>query len=175
MALAARQAVGLSACDQFDALAYAQKIGVVLLDFDTLPISPSARKQLLVADPESWSGMTIKQDRIVAVILNPAHGPARRASTLMHEIAHVDLGHSPVRVDISPTGILLVSEFSKDDEEEADWLAGAFLLPREALVAHRARGRDAQQIAQRHGISVQLCEWRLRMTGVDLQIRRARG
>ena len=175
MALAARQAIGLDVCDRFDTLAYARRIGVVLLDFDDLPISPSARKQLLVDDQESWSGMTIKQDGVVAVILNPSHAPARRASTLMHEVAHVELGHSPVRVDISPTGILLVSEFSKDDEDEADWLAGALLLPREALLEHRARGHDAQQIAQRHGISLQLCEWRLRLTGVDVQMRRARG
>lgn len=175
MALAARQAIGLSVHDRFDAPAYARKIGVVLLDFDTLGVSASARKQLLVNDLESWSGMTIKQDGIVAVILNPAHAPVRRASTLMHEIAHVELGHSPVRVDISPDGIMLVSEFSKTDEEEADWLAGAVLLPREALMAHRSRGHDAQRIAQRHGTSLQLCEWRLRMTGVDVQIRRAKG
>jgi hypothetical protein len=44
------------------------------------------------------------------------------------------------RVDFGPDGILLVSESSEDDEAEADWLAGALLLPRDALMACRNRG-----------------------------------
>lgn len=69
---------------------------------------------------------------------------------------------------------MLVSEYSKDDEDEADWLAGALLLPRQALVEHRRRGLSVEQIARHHAVSRQMCEWRVRMTGVDLQLRRAK-
>jgi Zn-dependent peptidase ImmA (M78 family) len=91
----------------------------------------------------------------------------------MHELAHIRLGHVATRVDVGPDGILLVSEFSQDDEDEADWLAGALLLPRDALRHLRGLGQSAEDIARHFGVSKQLCEWRLRMTGVDIQLRRS--
>ena len=77
-------------------------------------------------------------------------------------------------VDVSPTGMLLLSEYSDGDEAEADWLAAATLLPRDALMHYRRRGQSAAAVAQIFGTSEQLCEWRLRMTGVDTQLRRLR-
>ena len=77
-------------------------------------------------------------------------------------------------VEVSKLGVLLLSDYSDEQEQEADWLAAAFLLPREGLVEMRARNHTVTQIAAHYGISASLCEWRLRMTGVDVQIRRAR-
>jgi Zn-dependent peptidase ImmA (M78 family) len=93
----------------------------------------------------------------------------------MHELAHIRLGHVATRVDVGPAGILLVSEYSEEDESEADWLASALLLPRDALHYFRGRGQTSEQIARHYGVSQQLCEWRLRMTGIEIQIRRAGG
>jgi Zn-dependent peptidase ImmA (M78 family) len=91
----------------------------------------------------------------------------------MHEVAHFILKHVPARVDVSPTGMLLLSDYSEEAEAEADWLAAAILLPREALVRRRRAGESAAQIAAAFGVSEQLSEWRLRMTGVNTQLRRA--
>jgi hypothetical protein len=44
-----------------------------------------------------------------------------------------------------------------------------------ALAHHRGRGKTAVEIAHLYGVSTSLCEWRLRMTGVNLQIQRSRG
>jgi len=63
-------------------------------------------------------------------------------------------------------------ELSVDQEQEADWYAGAMLLPRDALWRHRGRAKSAAEIAKFFGVSPASCEWRLRMTGVDIQIRR---
>lgn len=170
----ARTDLSLALTDALDAPAYAARLGIVILDFEALSLSEKARRQLLVVDDESWSGMTIKHRGVTAVVLNPRHVPERRNSTLTHEVSHVVLGHAPTRVDVSDAGILLVSEYSKDDEDEADWLAGALLLPRQALIEHRQQGLSVEQIARRHAVSRQMCEWRVRMTGVDLQLRRAK-
>jgi hypothetical protein len=65
--------------------------------------------------------------------------------------------------------------YSDEQEQEADWHAAALLLPRDALVHHRSRGKTTLEIANHFGVSVALCEWRLRMTGVEIQIRRSHG
>ena len=44
---------------------------------------------------------------------------------------------------------------------------------RDGLVQLRSAGHSAADIASRYGVSEALCAWRLRMTGVDVQIRRA--
>ena len=68
---------------------------------------------------------------------------------------------------------MLLSEYSDEAESEADWLGGAMLLPRDTLFVKRRSGLSAGEIALEYGTSEQLCEWRLRMTGVDIQLRRS--
>ncbi len=92
----------------------------------------------------------------------------------MHEMAHVELRHTPARVDVSKTGMLLLSDYSEDQEQEADWHGAALLVPRAGLMHFRATHKTITDIAKHYGVSESLCEWRLRMTGVDVQIRRGR-
>jgi len=173
MAASVREALLLDGLDPLDPWAYAAHLGVMILEFDALGVTDGCREQLLDRDPDSWSGMTIREGGATAILLNPVQGRARQCSTLMHELAHILLRHTPVNVQLSSTGMLLLSDYSPEQEDEADWLAAAMLLPRDAIVVHRSRGRSATDIAAHFGVSEQLTEWRLRMTGVDLQIRRA--
>lgn len=152
----------------------AQHLGIVVLDFDELPISDNDAHQLTSVDPGSWSALTLKAHGLSGIILNPAHGKPRQRNDLMHEIAHIHLGHVPHRVDTGPGGLLLVSDFSREQEQEADWLAAALLVPREALLMCRRAGHSVAQICAKYGISRQLCEWRLRMTGVDQQLKNSK-
>lgn len=169
----ARQELGLDPTAPLDPWRYAQHIGVLVLDFAAIEISADCKKRLLQTDNESWSGMTLKEGGVTAIIVNPSHSRGRQSSTLMHELAHVILKHVPARVDVSTTGMLLLSDYSEDAEAEADWLAAAILLPREVLIRGRRRGEAITDIAATFGTSDQLCEWRLRMTGVGLQLKRA--
>lgn len=173
MSASAREALQLDGQGPLDPWAYAAHLGVVILEFVALEITDGCREQLLDRDPDSWSGMTIREGGTTAILLNPAHGQARQRSTLMHELAHILLRHTPNSVQVSSTGMLLLSDYSAEQEDEADWLAAAMLLPRNSLVIHRARGRSSADIAAHFGVSEPLTEWRLRMTGVDLQLRRA--
>lgn len=148
----------------------AEHLGIIVLDFSQLPVPANDVHQLTQADSGSWSGLTLKAHGLSAVILNPSHAKARQRNDLMHEVAHIHLGHVPNRVDTTPEGMLLVSDFSREQEEEADWLAACLLLPREALLLCRRAGHSVAQICSKYGISRQLCDWRLRMTGVDRQL-----
>lgn len=171
---AARQALGISALAPLDAKHYAEHVGVHILTVEEMGLSDEARHQLLEVDPTSWSGMAIRESGLIGVLVNPTHSPERQASTMMHELSHIVLKHVPVRVDVSSAGILLVSEYSEDDEDEANWLSGALLLPRDALKHYREKGWSAAKIVAHYGVSQDMYNWRIRMTGVDVQMRRAR-
>ena len=145
-----------------------------MVDFRSLDLTAMAVRQLTVVDDESWSAMTLKEDKTLAIILNPAHALTRQRSDLMHELAHVELRHTPTRVDVSKTGMLLLSDYSEDQEQEADWHGAALLVPRTGLMHFRAQHKTITDIAEHYGVSESLCEWRLRMTGVEIQIRRTR-
>jgi hypothetical protein len=170
----ARQALSVHAFAPLDARRYAEHVGVHVLSFQELSLPDESRRQLLEVDPTSWSGMTIRESGLIGVLVNPTHAPERQASTMMHEVSHVVLNHVPVRVDVSSAGILLVSEYSENDEDEANWLSGALLLPRDALKHYREKAWSASKIAAHFGVSQQMSDWRIRMTGVDVQKRRAR-
>lgn len=172
ISIGARELLGLNADDPIDPWAYAAARGVVVLDMDKLKLETRHRDQLLVRDNESWSGLTLKLDDRFFVVINPTHQMGRQRNTLMHEIAHIHLGHTPARVDFSTSGMMLLSDYPVDQEDEADWLASAILIPRDSLYSLRRAGKNSEDIASIFGVSKQLADWRIRMTGVDTQLRR---
>ncbi len=172
-AIAARQKLGIAMSAPFDSWAYATHLNVILLDFKALQLSAATVRQLTVVDDDSWSAMTLNEDGVLGVVLNPAHALTRQRYDLMHELAHIELKHVPARVEVSKTGMLLLSDFSDEQEQEADWYASSFLLPRDGIYALRSRGKSPAEIAANYGVSPALCEMRLRLTGVEIQMRRA--
>lgn len=169
----ARKVLNLDAADPIDPWALAAAKGIVVLDIRAIELEERHLEQLLINDSDSWSGLTLKESSQFFVVINPSHPIGRQRNTLMHELAHIHLEHTPARVDFSSSGMMLLSDYPVDQEDEADWLAAAVLLPRDALHNLRRSGKSADEIAAMYGVSKQLCDWRLRMTGVDSQLRRA--
>lgn len=164
---AVRQALGLAATAKLCPWQYAESLGVLVYEANELDLEPQHANQLLVRDPDSWSGMTLLEDGVHVVVLNSSHPHTRRTATLMHEVAHIVLEHVPAEVNVSPSGLVLLSDYSAEQEDEADWLGAALLLPEAALIEYRGSGMSAEAIAQVFGVSGQLCNWRCRMTGVE--------
>jgi len=119
--------------------------------------------------PSCWSAVTLVVGKSVVVILNSSHSTGRQSSDLMHELSHRILGHETHDMDASPAGIMLLSGYDKKQEEEADWLSGCLLLPRQALVSIKSIYPDLADAAQVYGVSKQMLKYRLDMTGVNKQ------
>lgn len=171
-----RRQLGLKPTDPIDAFQLAEAVGVSVWTADEVPgFEPECLKTLTVDDPSSWSAVTLTAGAITLTILNPTHSPGRRASNLTHEISHILIGHKPARIDISEDGLLVLNTFDKKQEEEADWLAGCLLLPREALVRLRRANTELAVIERTYGVSSAMLRFRLNVTGADQQVRRARG
>ena len=60
----------------------------------------------------------------------------------------------------------------REQEEEANWLAGCLLLPRAVLLREARKGMDAESIAAKHGVSTQMAHFRLNASGVLIQLAR---
>lgn len=169
-ALAARETLGLGPTDKLCPWDYAKTVGAHVVGADELDLPPAHKAQLLVHDSSSWSGMTLVEDGILLVVINSAHSKARQAATLMHELAHSILGHQPSSAHVSDAGLVLLSDYSDEQEEEADWLSAVLLLPEPALIFHRGEGRSAHEIASLFGVSLDLANWRCRMSGVEKRL-----
>jgi Zn-dependent peptidase ImmA (M78 family) len=87
----------------------------------------------------------------------------------MHELSHRTLEHGAKKVDASTEGIMLLSSYDKKQEDEADWLAGCLLLPRDALVRIRKENVELPDAARLYGVSLRMLNYRMAMTGVNRQ------
>ena len=89
----------------------------------------------------------------------------------MHELAHLVLGHQPSTFFFSGDGDLALRGYDESAEEEADWLAAALLLPREALVWARRKRWSYPEICEHFGVSQKMVRFRTGVTGVDRQLK----
>lgn len=169
-----RQAIGLRPEDALDPERLAQHLGVTVWGPEDVPELPQDSLRCLVQeDADDWSAVTLQVGSSRLTILNSAHAPTRRRSDLAHELAHLILGHRPSRIDVSNQGLLVLSTFEGAEEEEANWLSGALLVPRDGLMRAYRRQRDEGCLADHFGISLALLKWRLNATGIAVQARHA--
>ena len=165
--------LGIAKDAPLNARALAARLGVrVWTPNDVLGLSSDTLNVLLRNDgktPSCWSAVTLVVGAKVVVILNASHSLARQASDLTHELAHRIRGHQAQEVSVTEDGLMLLSSYEKQQEEEADWLSGCLLLPREALLSIRRRGIAVTDAASQYGVSMKMLTYRNAMTGVNRQ------
>ena len=168
-----RRAIGLALDEPLDPERLAQHLGVTVWRPEDVPdLSRKSLSQLVDEDSDSWSAVTLQTGSSRLTIVNSAHSLTRQRSSIAHELAHLILAHRPSRIDVSEKGYLVLSSFDGEEEDEANWLSGTLLVPREGLMRTFHRRRDHRTLAEHFGVSLQLLEWRLRMTGVARQAKR---
>ncbi len=172
-AAAIRSDLGLTPTAALDPCVLAAHLGVQLMRPDEIEGLPSdICVQLLEADPWGWSAATLELHGTTTVIFNPRKSVGRRSSDIVHELAHLILGHEPARVVFSQDGQMATRTFDPQQEDEANWLAWALLLPRDALFAAKKSRVPPAQIATAYGVTETLVEFRLKMTGINAQLQR---
>lgn len=170
-ALELRRALSRKLTDALSARDVAQHYEVTVWNpNDVSGVSVSDLQQLLGAGNDEWSGFTLRVAGRHLVVLNSAHSPRRQNSVLMHEIAHIVLGHDLASATFTEGGNFVPSTYNQDQEDEAAWLGGTLLLPRPALLWMRGQGLSEESAATHFGVSPDLLRWRIRMTGIDYQL-----
>lgn len=123
---------------------------------------------------DSWAALTMRIGPSNLVVYKPVSSDGRKNNVIMHELAHIILGHELAQACLLEDGSLVPGNFSQDQEDEADWLAGTLLLPRPALMAIRTRRIPDDMACDQYLVSKEMLAWRIRMTGVDYQLSRRR-
>lgn len=165
---------------QCEAIATDQRYLVKKLAFEPLPatdlattlgariLSPEqigvdATVLITLMEAQNWSAMLFGANPPM-IVYRPDHSSARRESDLMHELAHLLLKHPYGRYDP------VTNEISKNSqhEREADYLGSCLQIPRRGLQWAAQAGLTLEQTAIHFGASIQMVEWRSRMTGISL-------
>ena len=163
----------LSTGTQVSPEALAEHLGVELLAGDTL-VPLSRFEELSELQDDAFSACTFPPiDGRTVVVYNPLSSIGRRNSDVAHELAHILLGHELSRVETIGESTFLSCD--PQQEEEAGWLAGCLLLPRELLLREVGRGRSAAAIADKYEVSEDMAVFRINVTGVLRQTRHGRG
>lgn len=170
-----RKRFGLAGYDALSADKLAEELRVTV--WSTTDISGLSAETLGVLNDgtdQSWSALTMRLGPNHLIVHKPVTSVGRRNNVVMHELAHIILGHELAQACLLEDGSLVPGNFDQLQENEADWFAGALLLPRPALMSIRKRRLSDSAACDEHLVSAEMLNWRFRMTGVDYQLSRRR-
>jgi hypothetical protein len=171
-----RKKLDLKPHDPLPAAMLADHLKVRILTPQDIPgITSELLNVLLGEGSHLWSAAIYQRSDKTYVIHNPTHSPGRQESNLMHELAHAHLKHELSSLQAAIQGLLIpLRKYDKVQEAEAECLGGCLQLPKDALMYHSfVRKKTADQIAEQFNASLDMVNFRLRMSGVNkIQSRR---
>ena len=169
-----RKRLRLQEIDPLDPVVLADHLAVRLWQPRDIPhLAAESIDHLESSGGDEWSAVSVAVGDIRIIVYNPSHTPARRASDIAHELAHIIRGHKPDAMVPSPNGIVFRT-FNPHQEAEANWLAGCLLLPRVALEHCEARKILQKDACEQYGVSKDLFQYRRNITGISAQFSRTR-
>lgn len=172
-AVAKRVELGIAPHAPMDSYKLAESLGIrVCTPSDIKGLSQKSLEVLLQNDRKTvscWSAVTLLAGSKALIILNSSHSIGRQASDLTHELSHRILEHKTHEMSISSDGVMLLSSYDKEQEDEADWLSSSLLLPREALISIKRKGLALEESAKVYGVSLSMLKYRMAMSGVNRQ------
>ena len=153
----------------------AEYVGVELMTPRDIPgMSDESLRVMIEDEKEDWSALTTLIAGVTVVIYNPMNSPGRHSSDITHELAHVELRHTPSTLMFAPDGTWTLRTYDDQQEAEAAWLSGCLLLPRPALLHIAEMDLSEGAAAERYMVSRQLLGYRKVVTGVPRQMERRR-
>ena len=164
-----REDLGVSASQSVTPEMIADLLGIIILAGDKL-IPLSRFENLESIQPGCFSACTLQPNGSQKIVVfNPLYAKSRRTSDLAHELAHILLNHDLSRIE--RLGDFTFLSCDQTQEEEAAWLSGCLLLPRDLLLMEVRKGLSAKDIAWKHCVSETMARYRMNVTGVLRQHR----
>jgi hypothetical protein len=170
LAAAVRAEIGLSTSEPLNPRALAAHLGIPVHPLSSLggnDAAAAAIDYVRTGDPSVMSAMTIFPDwprRHRIIIFNDANTPQRQNSDLAHELSHGLRLHEPRHAIVSGC-----RDYAKVEEDEAAWLSGCLLVPRNAALAAAMSSVPIERAAAEYGVSNQMMSWRINATGARAQ------
>lgn len=171
-----RRELGVAATGPLDPRVLAKHLGITMWTPSDVPgLSPEDVRHLTQTASDSWSAATIRNGDSSLIIINDGHPLTRQNNSIAHEIGHIVLKHEPAKMYVTPDGLMMMSEYNPAHEDEANWFAGAVLVPRDGLIDALKNNHNDSAVAKFYVVSEALIRMRRNLTGVDIQLSRRRG
>ena len=168
-ATAYREEMSLHPCAPLCAFKLAAHLGVIVFASDEL-IRQSFVLEQLVATTNialadcGWSALTMPlPDGKRLIIHNHAHNKFRQQSNIMHELAHIICDH---QLEANTAVSIQLRKLDAQQEEEANCLGSILQLSTPCLLWARKQKMDTSQIAAHFVASIEMVEYRMRITGL---------
>lgn len=171
LSISLRRELSLKDRDPLDAFQLAAHLEIPVLALSGLSdqVSDDSLRILMHEEASAFSGITIHNGTRRVVVLNDVHTITRQRSSLAHELAHALLGHPP-----SPlTNDAGDRHYNSEIEKEANWLAGAILIPGAAAKHIVFNIPDRSDAAKRYLVSTEMLNYRLQVTGALVIAKRS--
>lgn len=169
VAVEERTELGLSATAPFDPYALAAEHGIEVYTLDSLGVweVSSAAIDHFASSP-AWSAALVPLGAARIIVENQAHAPVRRRSNIAHELGHHLLEHPFDQVILGEDH---KRQFNKQQEAEANFMAGELLIPLAAAEQMAYRNWTNAQVASAYTVSEQFAQ--NQMKGQRVRARRA--
>lgn len=173
IATGVRAEIGVAPHAPLDSRDLANHLGIPVHPLSSLNgISVEAAIRHVQGNTAVLSAMTIFPDwprRRRVVIFNDGNSDARQNSDVAHELSHGLLLHEPRHAIVNGC-----RDYAKADEDEAAWLSGCLLVPREAALRVAIGELPMGLAAIEYGVSTQMMTYRVNSTGARKQAEAAR-
>jgi hypothetical protein len=168
IALKIREFAGTPLDQPLDPWQLAEHVKLKIIGIEQVKgLSEEARKILLNDATATWSGATTMPlpNGWRLVFLNTNHSRERQAATLMEEICHIILGHSPSQLMLPVEGEQKARfrNFNQAQEEAAYAVGAAALIPYFVLRLAVDQGVSVDRIARRFRVSRDLVTYRIKV------------
>jgi Zn-dependent peptidase ImmA (M78 family) len=169
LAAEVRAEIGLQPLDALDPWKLAEVYGVEVIPLSALPVSSEIREHFTIARQDLFSGALVPLGNGAVIVENDSHPPARRRSTMGHELAHIFGEHKFGTSLVSERGCRLADQLQEDEAAE---IGGELLIPFKAAKQLARRKATNEEVALQFGVSTDLARWRMDATGARLIARR---
>ena len=169
LAAEVRAEIGLLPMDALDPWKLAEVYGVQVIRLSALPVSSEIREHLTVARQDLFSGALVPLGNGAVIVENDSHPPARRRSTMGHELAHIFGEHKFGTSLVNERGCRLADQLQEDEAAE---IGGELLIPFDAARQLACEKATNEEVALQFGVSTDLARWRMDATGARLIARR---
>lgn len=130
-------------------------------------ISKATVSDLLDDFSSAFSAVTLycnENDRYM-IVHNHTHADSRKESNLMHECAHIILGHKMEEFDSS---IGYLRNYNNVQEEEAKYLGHCLQLPKAALIKYYVyENKTKEELISQFNASMKVINYRIRICNMD--------
>jgi len=163
-----RRELGLSSIAPLDAFDLAKHLKITVFSVLEFKDSLLPEDYIKLSDPNGkFSAMWMQNCENEKIIIhNNFHSKKRQQSNLMHELAHVILGHDIPEDQARLCFSLGLHSYNPVHEEEAKYLGGCLQITRTGLLWAIDRGDSQAEMSDYYVASPDMVKYRLGITGV---------